>query len=154
METLRQVVVPFLVQNWGLVMSLLVWPILTALLTVALRKKTPEEWEAWAMTKPLLAFVVEVMRAAGIDTAKLLVASHRFAQRRAGVVPPDAIRVSSLPESVKTALQNPELRQILIQAAEHLQTPPRRMGSSTSLPLPFPTAPASDPPSEGDATGR
>jgi len=145
METVRQVVVSFLIQNWGLVMSLLIWPILTAMLTVALRKKTPEEWEAWAMTKPFLAFIVEVMRAAGIDTAKLLVAAHRFAQRRAGVVPPDAIRMSSLPESVKTVLANPELRQVLIQAAEHLQSPPAP---------PFVTRLPSAPPSEDDATGR
>ena len=112
----------FLVRNQGLIMGLLVWPLITAVMNVALRKKTPEQWEAWALSKPVLAFVIEVMRASGIDPFKLLQAFHRFAQRRAGVIPADAVRVSSLPEPLKAALMNPETLKLLTEAAVRLQT--------------------------------
>lgn len=121
MDTWQSVGV-FLVRNQGLIMGLLVWPLITAVMNVALRKKTPEQWEAWALSKPALALMVEVMRAGGIDPFKLLQAFHRYAQRRAGVIPADAVRVSSLPEPLKAALMNPETLKMLTEAAVRLQT--------------------------------
>jgi len=123
MEHTWQSVGAFLVHNQGLIMGLLVWPFITAVMNVALRKKSPEQWEAWALSKPVLAFVIEVMRAGGIDPFKLLQAVQRYAQRRAGVIPADAVRVSSLPEPLKAALLNPELLKLLTEAAVKLQAP-------------------------------
>jgi hypothetical protein len=111
----------FLIRNQDLIMGLLVWPFITAILNVALRKKTPEQWEAWALSKPALAFVFEVMRASGVDLFKVLQAFHRFAQRRAGMIPADAVRVSSLPEPLKAALRNPETVKLLVEAAAKFQ---------------------------------
>jgi len=122
MEHTWQSVGAFLVRNQGLIMGLLVWPLITAVMNVALRKKTPEQWETWALSKPVLAFVMEVMRASGIDPVKLLQAFHRFAQRRAGVIPADAVRVASLPEPLKAALLNPETLKLLLEAAVKLQS--------------------------------
>lgn len=121
MQTVWQWVTPFLIQNQGLIMGLLVWPILSALMNVALRKKTPQQWEEWALSKPWLAFFIEGSRAAGVDPFKMLQAFHRLAQRRAGVIPEDAVRVSSLPAPLKAALQNPALLKLLTEAALKLQ---------------------------------
>lgn len=56
---------PFLV-------SLVVWPLITAILTTLTRKRTPAEWELFNMQHPYLANVVRILRAAGLDLPKLL----------------------------------------------------------------------------------
>lgn len=103
-------------------MGVLIWPLITAIMNLALRKKTPEQWEAWALSKPALACGVELLRALGADPFKLLQAFHRLAQRRSGVIPTDAVRMSSLPEPLKAALLNPEFLKLLTEAAHKLQT--------------------------------
>lgn len=130
-------VVAFLMQHHEWVCALLLWPILSATVNVMLRKKTPEEWEQWALSKPVLAFGVEVCRAAGLDPVKLLTAFQRLAARRAGQVPADAVRAAGLPEPLKKALLNPELVKLLNEAAIQHQTPE---SSETMVPPP-PDAP-------------
>jgi len=120
METMWRTVGAFLVRNQDLITGLFVWPVITALMNIALRKKTPEEWEAWALAKPGLAFLIEAIRACGIDPFKLLQAFHRFAQRRAGAIPADAVRVANLPAPLKAALLNPETVKLLTEAAQAL----------------------------------
>jgi hypothetical protein len=111
-------VVLFVIQHKSILLGLIFWPLITAVMNVMLRKKTAEEWEAWAMAKPALAFLVEVLRAAGLDPSKLMVAFQRYAQRRSGVVPEDAIRMSKLPPVVQKALLNPEMVKTL---QDHLE---------------------------------
>lgn len=121
MEQTWQSVVSFLVRNQGLLMGLVFWPVITAVMNIALRKKTPEEWEKWAIAKPGLAFLLEVLRAMGLDPIKLLQAFHRYAKRRAGVIPADAVRLSSLPDPLKVALANPETLKRLTELAAQIQ---------------------------------
>lgn len=107
-----------MIQHKSILLGLIFWPLITAVMNVMLRKKTAEEWEAWAMAKPALAFLVEVLRAAGLDPSKLMIAFQRYAQRRSGVVPEDAIRMSKLPPVVQKALLNPEMVKTL---QDHLE---------------------------------
>lgn len=128
-------IVAFVIQHKSILLGLIFWPLITAVMNVMLRKKTAEEWEAWAMAKPALAFVVEVLRAAGLDPAKLLVAFQRYAQRRAGVVPEDAIRASKLPPVIQKALLDPATVKAL---QDHLE-----IGAKASIP---PAEPPAAPP--------
>ena len=114
-------IVSLFVHNQGLLMGLIVWPFVSALFNVLARKKTPQEWEKWALSKPVLAFGVEMMRGMGFDPFKLLQAVQRYAQRRAGEVPADAVRTSSLPEPLKLALLNPDFVKMLNESAVKLQ---------------------------------
>ena len=71
----------------ALLMATIGWPILSAVLNILSRKKTPEQWEAWALSKPLLALGVELMRALGADPKKAMMAFQKYAQRKAGEAP-------------------------------------------------------------------
>lgn len=103
-------------------MSLIGWPLISAILNVMLRKKTSEEWEAWAMSKPALALTVELLRALGVDTKKAVVAFQRYAQRKSGSIPEGAVAAAtpSLPPSVAALLSDPEKLKLLEQAAQKL----------------------------------
>lgn len=121
------VIVSFVIQHQDVLLGLVFWPLITASINVMLRRKTAEEWEAWAVSKPVLAFLVEVSRAAGFDPAKLLIAGQRYAQRRAGVVPAEALRATKLPPAVQKALSDPEkIRRIsaLLETVEATEPPP------------------------------
>lgn len=135
-------VVVFLVQHQSILLGLVFWPLLTAVMNIMLRKKSAAEWEAWAMSKPALALLVEMLRALGLDPAKLLLAFQRFAQRRAGVIPADAVRASGLPPSVQRALLDPEMVQAFHAVVETMEamkkTPPT--GAPPSDPPPAPPA--------------
>lgn len=134
----------FVVQHYEWILSMLLYPVLTAVMTVAFRKRTPEEWEAWALTKPFLALVIETMKATGLHPAGLLKAVFNFTQRRAGKVPATALRVASLPEPLRTALANPLMHAILAEAArlhaEKLAAPPSELLKALEG-RPLPTAP-------------
>jgi hypothetical protein len=102
------VVLSFVIQHQDVLLGLVFWPLITAIMNVMLRRKSAEAWESWALSKPVPAFLVEVVRAAGFDPAKLMIAGQRYAQRRAGVVPAEALRAAHLPEPVRKALSDPE----------------------------------------------
>lgn len=96
------------------------WPGLTFAITYAVKRKYPERWEAWALRYPLGAFVIEFMKAYGIDGQKGPVLLKRYAMRRAGMVPPDAIKSIPVPDKVMKVLLDPKLRTRLIVASEVL----------------------------------
>lgn len=96
-----------------LVMPLAVWPLISALINYAFYKKTPAEWEAWAMRKPLLAFLVELCRANGWDITKNAKVLQRYAARRAGQLPEEGWDRLPISPAMKAALQNPATRGIL-----------------------------------------
>lgn len=86
------------------------WPLVSALINLAFYKRTPAEWEAWALKKPVLAFLVELCRANGWDIAKNARVLQRFAARRSGQVPEEGWDRLPLSPAVKAALQDPALR--------------------------------------------
>lgn len=94
------------------------WPVLTGFITFAVKRKYPERWEKWALKYPVGALVIEFMRAYGFDSQKGPVILQRFAMRRAGLVPPDAIKSISVPDKVMKVLLDPALRHRLTIAAE------------------------------------
>lgn len=88
----------------------LIWPLLSALLAVLSRKKTAQEWEAWALQQPVGALVIEVARAAGFDLPKIFVALKRYSDRRAGKVAEDAFARLPVSESLRKTLADPAAR--------------------------------------------
>lgn len=135
----------FLIQHQSILLGLVFWPLITALLNVMLRRKSAEAWELWAMNKPGLAFLIEVSRAAGFDPAKLLIAFQRFAQRRSGVIPEDAVRASKLPPLLQKALLDPELVKLLALHLEKKADPapaPSEEPAAEPAPTPDPAPPA------------
>lgn len=115
----------FLLEHYEAVLVVLVFPLVTALGNVALRKRTAEEWAEWAMKKPFLAFIIEFMRAAGLDPIGMVKAGYRYAARRAGKVPEGALKASGLPEGLKKALENPETRALLAEMVEAGKVKPK-----------------------------
>ena len=101
-----------------LFMAVIGWPLISATLNIMLRKKTPEEWETWALSKPLSALGVELMRALGFDLKKALVAFQRYAQRKAGQIPEDAAAIPGLPPVIVSLLNDPAKLRMLEQAAQ------------------------------------
>lgn len=98
-----------------LAISYLFWPFVSAIITLAFRKRTPEEWEAWALKKPLLALFVEMCKANGFDIGKNLVLFQRFAKRQSGKLPEDLWARLPVSPNLRLALRNPEMRRILEQ---------------------------------------
>ena len=111
----------------ALVMTLVGWPVLSAVLNVMLRRKTPDQWEAWAASRPVAAFAIELIRALGVDPKKAMVAAQRYAQRKAGVLP--AVPPPELPPAVAALLADPVKKAVL----ESLAT---RMAAVSELPPP------------------
>jgi hypothetical protein len=135
-------VLSFLIQHQSILLGLVFWPLITALMNVMLRRKSAEAWEIWAMGKPGLAFLIEVSRAAGFDPAKLLIAFQRYAQRRSGVIPEDAVRSSKLPPLLQKALLNPEMVKVL---SVHLE---KSESAAVAAPVQAADADAEIPPTE------
>jgi hypothetical protein len=61
----------------------LVWPILSGILNVALRKKTAEEWVAYAETNPRAHAMLKLIRAVGFDPVKAIKSFQQLAQGKA-----------------------------------------------------------------------
>lgn len=96
------------------------WPLISATVNALLRRKTPHQWEMWALQKPGLALSVELARACGVDPAKILIVFQRYAARRAGETPKDVIAMSTLPPGIRTMLENPALMVALEAEAQRL----------------------------------
>ena len=56
----------------GWVLLFVAWPVLTMLLNVALRKKTPEQWVAYANQNPRTAALIRLISATGLDPTKAM----------------------------------------------------------------------------------
>lgn len=50
----------------------LAWPVLSAIVNVAFRFRTPEEWVAFGESWPRVAHLLRFIRAAGLDPVKSL----------------------------------------------------------------------------------
>lgn len=124
--------ISFLLQYHELVISLLVLPLITALGNIALRKKTAEEWDKWAMSKPLLAFAIEFMRAAGFDPIGMLKAMYRYSTRKSGKIPADA----ALPPALKKALSDPATRALLTELVEGGRVKPATKDAEPPVAIP------------------
>lgn len=77
------------------------WPILSALLLVALRSRTPEQWVALGETSPRWQGVIRLLRAVGLDPAKALSALGQIVTGRAPV------RAVQIADAVQRATQAP-----------------------------------------------
>jgi len=124
----------FLASHRELLLVLVLYPITSALLNVFFRKRNAEEWEAWALSKPLLAFFIESLRANGIYPFKQLQVWQRYMQRRAGIVPPDALRLDNLPEPLKNVLADPKMREALVEVARKFLSVPETAPPPPKLP--------------------
>lgn len=67
------------------------WPVVSALLIVALRARTPEEWVAMGERSPRVQGVIRLLRAVGLDPAKALSA---LAQIVTGRAPERAVQIA------------------------------------------------------------
>lgn len=77
------------------------WPIVSALLLVALRSRTPEQWVALGETSPRAQGVIRLLRAVGLDPAKALSALGQIVTGRA---PAKAVQIA---DTVQRATQAP-----------------------------------------------
>lgn len=59
------------------------WPVVSALLLVALRARTPEQWVALGERSPRAQGVIRLLRAVGLDPAKALSALSQIVTGRA-----------------------------------------------------------------------
>jgi hypothetical protein len=73
-----------------------VWPVLSCLLNLVLRKKTAEEWVAFGEKNPRLAGIIRLLRAVGLDPVKGFQALKEIIGVQAKA------NVEKLPEPVKT----------------------------------------------------
>lgn len=71
------------------------WPIATAILNVVLRKKTAEEWVAFAEKYPRTAGIIRLLRASGLDPVKVVQATKETVKGEA------AKNKDKLPKDVK-----------------------------------------------------
>lgn len=94
---------------WPVFMALVGWPVISAVLNVMLWKKTPEQWETWALTSPKGALVVELLRGFGMNPTKSLPALKAYSDRKAGRLPGNAPLGMRVPPSLLSALQDPAL---------------------------------------------
>lgn len=97
-------------------LNLLFWPLATAALSLLFKKKSPEEWEAWALRKPVAAFFLELLRAVGVDPIKLLLVFQRYAARRAQKLPDDMFDRLPVSPALREALRDPKIRSAVEQA--------------------------------------
>lgn len=77
------------------------WPLVSALLLVALRSRTPEQWVALGETSPRWQGVIRLLRAVGLDPAKALSALGQIVTGRA---PARAVQIA---DTVQRATQVP-----------------------------------------------
>lgn len=62
---------------------LLAWGLASAIFNIVVRFKTPEEWIAFGERYPASAAVIRVIRAAGIDPRKVIIAIGQALEARA-----------------------------------------------------------------------
>ena len=67
------------------------WPVVSALLIIALRTHSPEEWVALGERSPRVQGVIRLLRAVGLDPAKALSA---LAQIVTGRAPARAVQIA------------------------------------------------------------
>ena len=67
------------------------WPVVSALLIIALRTRSPEEWIALGEQSPRAQGVIRLLRAVGLDPAKALSA---LAQIVTGRAPSRAVQIA------------------------------------------------------------
>jgi hypothetical protein len=77
------------------------WPVVSALLVIVLRSRTPEAWVALGETSPRLQGVIRLLRAVGLDPAKALSALGQIVTGRA---PARALQIA---DTVQRATQAP-----------------------------------------------
>lgn len=78
--------------------------ILSAVVNALLRKKSPEEWVAYAEQNPRTASIIRFLSATGIDLAKAILALQRALNYRAG-------NPTSTSTDAKTTNTKPEEKQ-------------------------------------------
>ncbi len=76
------------------------WPVLSALLLVVLRTRTPEQWIALGERSPRWQGVIRLLRAVGLDPAKALSA---IAQIVTGRAPARAVQIADTVQRVTQA---------------------------------------------------
>ena len=109
----------------ALLMATVGWPFLSALLNILSRKKNPEQWEAWALSRPLPALVLELMRALGADPKKAMMAFRTYAQRKAGEAPTPSPAIHQLvSDPVKAKLLEEAVKVLAEPQAQVPQEPP------------------------------
>lgn len=96
----------FVANNWQWILA----GVVSAVLNTLSRKKTADEWEAWALRQPALALVAEIVRAVGADPKKVLIAIKRYADRRVGVIPADIWTSLPVSPGLQSALRDPAKR--------------------------------------------
>lgn len=119
-------------------MALVGWPLISAILNSASRRAAIQRWEAWALKYPKLAFLLEVSRALGLDLNKLVDIMARYAARKAGHIPPDALIKMNLPPELRAALSDPKKVQKLVQFLS--STSPALPAATESTPADAPTS--------------
>lgn len=77
-----------------------VWPVVSAVLLVVLRSRTPEQWVALGETSPRWQGVIRLLRAVGLDPAKALSALGQIVTGRA---PAKAQQIAAQVERVTQA---------------------------------------------------
>lgn len=102
-----------------LFMTVIGWPLLSAVLNRALKKGDPKKWEEWALKRPYTALIIDLLRAFGTDTTKATNSLQQFAERRAGVLPDNYV-MANLPASVRDALKDPKRMDMLMTAARKI----------------------------------
>ena len=71
--------------KYNVLILALAWPIISGFLNVALRKKTEEEWIAYAETNPRAHAILKLIRAVGFDPVKAVKSFQQLAQGKADV---------------------------------------------------------------------
>jgi len=69
--------------EWLYAHAVALWPVVSALLIIALRARTPEEWIAMGERSPRVQGVVRLLRAIGLDPVKALAALGQIVTGRA-----------------------------------------------------------------------
>ena len=117
--SVQHAVLHVVVSNWdwlGKVLEALVlWPILSGVLTLFARRNNPAEWETWALKNPKKAALVEFARTNGPDFLKNPVVLQRYAARKAGKIPMDALEKIPLPAQLREALKNPLMHEVVTE---------------------------------------
>lgn len=73
--------------NWARENLALLWPILSALLVMMLRSRTPEAWVALGERSPRLQGVIRLLRALGLDPVKAFAALVQIVTARVPTAP-------------------------------------------------------------------
>jgi len=72
----------------------LAWMVLSAVLNIMFRKKSPEAWVEFGKKNPRLAALIRLCSSLGIDLSKAMLALKRFADGKASQPKPPALEVA------------------------------------------------------------